>query len=102
MDGITGLCGPDVSSSRTSIPAPRKERIIKSTSVADIEKEIAGAISDLGASRKVLIIDQLDALLAITDESTTSQTLQNSLLSLRSVSRPPFSFTRNVSVFDIN
>lgn len=53
-----------------------------------MKKEVEGAIADLRTSRKVLIIDQLDALLAITDEATTGLTLQNLVLSLRSVSSP--------------
>jgi elongator complex protein 6 len=73
---------------RPSVPGARKERIIRSTNLADVKKEVEGAIADLRTSRKVLIIDQLDALLAITDESTTGLALQNLVLSLRSVSFP--------------
>lgn len=66
----------------------RQERTLRSTELADIKREIEGAITDLRASRKILIIDQLDALLAVTDDSTTSLTLQDAVLSLRSVSLP--------------
>ncbi|KAF4984288.1 hypothetical protein FZEAL_500 [Fusarium zealandicum] len=82
VDGLTGLYGNDPSTAR---PSARKERVLKSTNLADVKREIEGAIADLNTSRKVLIIDQLDALLAITDESTTSLALQNLTLSLRSL-----------------
>ncbi|KIL89680.1 hypothetical protein FAVG1_07260 [Fusarium avenaceum] len=80
-DGLTGL----YSDASPQAPVARKERFLTSTSPADIKKEIEGALGDLRASRKVLIIDQLDTLLAVTDESTTSLTLQNLVLSLRSL-----------------
>ncbi|KAI6775448.1 hypothetical protein HG530_002206 [Fusarium avenaceum] len=80
-DGLTGL----YSDASPQAPGARKERFLTSTSPADIKKEIEGALGDLRASRKVLIIDQLDTLLAVTDESTTSLTLQNLVLSLRSL-----------------
>ncbi|KAK6714097.1 hypothetical protein SNK04_005054 [Fusarium graminearum] len=81
VDGLTGTYGD----SKPQTPGARKERVLRGTNLADIKKEIEGAIGDLKASRKVLIIDQLDALLAITDESTTSLTLQNLVLGLRSL-----------------
>ncbi|KAG5664521.1 hypothetical protein KAF25_008255 [Fusarium avenaceum] len=81
IDGLTGL----YSDASPQAPGARKERFLRSTSPTDIKKEIEGALGDLRASRKVLIIDQLDALLAVTDESTTSLTLQNLVLSLRSL-----------------
>jgi elongator complex protein 6 len=87
VDGLTGLYGD----SKPQAPGARKERVLRGTNVADIKKEIEGAIGDLRASRKVLIIDQLDALLAVSDESTTSLTLQNLVLGLRSVSSHQFS-----------
>jgi len=68
------------------VPGTQKERTLRSTKLADIKREIEGAIADLRASRKILVIDQLDALLAVTDDSTTSLTLQDAILSLRSVS----------------
>ena len=82
VDGLTGL----YDDAKPQAPSARKERVLRSTDVADIKREIEGALGDLRASRKVLVIDQLDALLAVTDESTTSLTLQNLVLGLRSVS----------------
>lgn len=82
VDGLTGVYGD----SKPQASSARKERVLQSTNLTDIQKEIEGAIGDLRASRKVLIIDQLDTLLAVTDESTTSLTLQNLVLGLRSVS----------------
>jgi elongator complex protein 6 len=81
VDGLTGIYGD----SKPQAPGARKERVLRGTNLADIKKEIEGAIGDLKASRKVLIIDQLDALLAVTDESTTSLALQNLVLGLRSL-----------------
>ncbi|KAL6917763.1 hypothetical protein ACHAPO_000430 [Fusarium lateritium] len=81
VDGLTGIYGD----SKPQVPGARKERVLRGTNLADIKKEIEGAIGDLKASRKVLVIDQLDALLAVTDESTTSLTLQNLVLGLRSL-----------------
>ncbi|RKK41785.1 hypothetical protein BFJ63_vAg11311 [Fusarium oxysporum f. sp. narcissi] len=82
IDGFSGLYGE----AKTGVPGTRKERTLRSTKLADIKREIEGAIADLRASRKILVIDQLDALLAVTDDSTTSLTLQDAVLSLRSVS----------------
>ncbi|KAF4968945.1 hypothetical protein FSARC_3709 [Fusarium sarcochroum] len=79
VDGLTGLYSND----KAPASGARKERILRSPNLADIKKEVEGAIGDLRASRKFLIIDQLDALLAVTDESTTSLTLQNLVLGLR-------------------
>jgi hypothetical protein len=47
---------------------------------------IEAALGDLKTSKKVLIIDQLDLLLAATGDDVTSVGLQNMLLSLRGVS----------------
>ncbi|KAM5379602.1 hypothetical protein ACJZ2D_003796 [Fusarium nematophilum] len=91
IDGLTGLYGNGPSTARPAAPAARKERVLQGTSLQDVKKEIEGAVADLRTSRKVLIVDQLDALLAITEESTTSLALQNLVLFLRSVS--PFSST---------
>ncbi|CAG7562282.1 unnamed protein product [Fusarium equiseti] len=81
VDGLTGL----YDDAKPQAPSARKERVLRSTDLADIKREIEGALGDLRASRKVLVIDQLDALLAVTDESTTSLTLQNLVLGLRSL-----------------
>ncbi|KAL5620671.1 hypothetical protein FOBRF1_003917 [Fusarium oxysporum] len=81
IDGFSGLYGE----AKTGVPGTQKERTLRSTKLADIKREIEGAIADLRASRKILVIDQLDALLAVTDDSTTSLTLQDAVLSLRSL-----------------
>ncbi|KAM5346887.1 hypothetical protein ACJ41O_009892 [Fusarium nematophilum] len=85
IDGLTGLYGNGPSTARPAAPAARKERVLQGTSLQDVKKEIEGAVADLRTSRKVLIVDQLDALLAITEESTTSLALQNLVLFLRSL-----------------
>ncbi|KAF4448198.1 hypothetical protein F53441_8359 [Fusarium austroafricanum] len=81
IDGLSGLYG----NAKSPVPGARRERVLRSTSLIDIKKEIEGAVADLHAARKVLIIDQLDTLLAVTDDSTTSLTLQTLILSLRSL-----------------
>ncbi|KAF7548077.1 hypothetical protein G7Z17_g7284 [Cylindrodendrum hubeiense] len=83
VDGLTGLVTGDA----PPVPAnpARKERFLRSTKLPDIKKELEAAVADLRTTRKVLVVDQLDALLAITDETTTSITIQNLLLSLRSL-----------------
>ncbi|KAK7426796.1 hypothetical protein QQZ08_006697 [Neonectria magnoliae] len=81
VDGLTGLVAGDAPS------GSRKERVIRGSKLPDVKKELEAAVADLGTTRKVLIVDQLDALLAITDETTTSLALQNLLLSLRSLVR---------------
>ncbi|KAH6973608.1 hypothetical protein BKA56DRAFT_659470 [Ilyonectria sp. MPI-CAGE-AT-0026] len=83
VDGLTGLVTGDASPAPAS--AVRKERVLRSSKVVDIKKELEAAVADLRTTRKVLVVDQLDTLLAITDETTTSLTLQNLLLSLRSI-----------------
>ncbi|RSL96600.1 hypothetical protein CEP52_011365 [Fusarium oligoseptatum] len=85
VDGLSGLYSNSQPVARPSVPATRKERVLRSTNLIDVKKEVEGAIADLRTSRKVLVIDQLDALLAITDESTTGLALQNLVLSLRSL-----------------
>lgn len=82
VDGLTGLVTGEVPPASTA----RKERVLRGSKIADIQKELEAAVADLRTTRKVLVVDQLDALLAVTDETTTSLTLQNLLLSLRSVS----------------
>ncbi|KAF4344612.1 hypothetical protein FBEOM_1407 [Fusarium beomiforme] len=81
IDGFSGLYGD----AKPAVPGARKERILRSSKLADIKKEVEGAIADLRVSRKVLVIDQLDALLAVTDDSTTSLTIQDLVLGLRSL-----------------
>ncbi|KAI5464150.1 hypothetical protein BGZ63DRAFT_377065 [Mariannaea sp. PMI_226] len=82
VDGLTGLVAPP---GPTGVSAARKERVLRSSKIVDVKKEIEGAIADLTTHRKILIVDQLDALLAITEEATTSLSIQNLLLSLRSL-----------------
>lgn len=60
--------------------------MLRSTKLADVERDVAAAVAELGTRRRVLVVDQLDALLAISDEETTSLAVQNLLLSLRGVS----------------
>ncbi|KAH7158066.1 hypothetical protein B0J13DRAFT_187813 [Dactylonectria estremocensis] len=81
VDGLTGLVTGEVPPASTA----RKERVLRGSKIADIQKELEAAVADLRTTRKVLVVDQLDALLAVTDETTTSLTLQNLLLSLRSL-----------------
>lgn len=81
MDGLTGLftgLGPT--------PGPRRERVLRSIKLADVKKEIETALAELQSTKKILVVDQLDALLAVTGEDLTSLKAQETVLSLREVS----------------
>ncbi|CAM1502018.1 Fc.00g040020.m01.CDS01 [Cosmosporella sp. VM-42] len=78
VDGLTGLF-----SGAASTPGARKERVLRSSKLADVKKEIESAVAELRTTKKVLIVDQLDALLAVTGEDVTSLKVQEMVLSLR-------------------
>lgn len=65
---------------------------MRSSNLANVKKEIEAALGELQASKKILVVDQLDALLAATGEETTSLKAQETLLQLRQVSYLPLSY----------
>ncbi|GJN67316.1 hypothetical protein VFPFJ_00513 [Purpureocillium lilacinum] len=77
VDGLTGLFVP--------AQPDAKDRILRSAKLDDVGKGIEAAIAEVRASRTVLIVDQMDALLAVSNPSdtVTSLSIQNMLLSLR-------------------
>lgn len=77
MDGLTGLFTGDAGSG--------KDKTLRSSRVDDIRREVESAVADLKTERKILVVDQLDALLAASGEDVTSTALSNMLLSLREV-----------------
>lgn len=79
VDGLTGLFTTD----DDRIAAASKDRTLRKP--GDLKKEIEAALDDLKPSRRVLIVDQPDALLAASGDEVTSLSLQNTLLSLREV-----------------
>lgn len=62
---------------------------MRSSNLADVKKEIEAALGELQASKKILVIDQLDVLLAATGEETTNLKAQETLLQLRQVNHLP-------------
>lgn len=79
MDGLSG----QISSTNTT---SKREKVLRSTRVNDVEREIGQALGELRTQKKVLIVDQIDALLAISEDDVTSSKLSNMILSLREVS----------------
>ncbi|KAL7796497.1 hypothetical protein V8C37DRAFT_371911 [Trichoderma ceciliae] len=84
VDGLTGL----LSGGRGSELTGDRGRILKSGKLDDVRRGIEAAIGDLSLGSKVLIVDQLDELLAISgeEEDVTGSALEGMLLSLREVS----------------
>jgi elongator complex protein 6 len=83
VDGLTGLLSGGQGSESTG----DRGRILKSGKLDDIKKGIEAAIGDVRLGSKVLIVDQLDELLAISgEEDVTGLALEGMLLSLREVS----------------
>ncbi|KAH7304917.1 hypothetical protein B0I35DRAFT_145292 [Stachybotrys elegans] len=80
VDGLTGLFAGDASSSTTG---NSKERVLRSNKLDDISKELQAALGNVTASKKILIIDQLDVLLAASGDDLTSIAVQNLVLLLR-------------------
>ncbi|KAF7560747.1 hypothetical protein G7046_g3404 [Stylonectria norvegica] len=78
VDGLTGMFAGE---SATGM----KGRVVRSGELAAVQKDIEAAVADLRTTKKVLIIDQLDLLLATTSATTTSLALQTTLLTLRSL-----------------
>jgi len=83
VDGLTGLLSGGQGSESTG----NKGRVLKSGKLDDVRRSIEAAIADVRSGPKVLIIDQLDELLAIFgEEDVTGLALEGTLLSLREVS----------------
>lgn len=83
VDGLTGL----LSGGQGSESTKDKGRVIKSGKLEDVRRGIEAAIGDVRPSAKVLIVDQLDELLAISgEEDATALALEGMLFSLREVS----------------
>lgn len=81
MDGLSGqISGTNATGKR--------EKVLRSTRVNDVEREIGQALGELRTQKRVLIVDQIDALLAISEDDVTSSKLSSMILSLREVSAP--------------
>jgi elongator complex protein 6 len=81
VDGLGGLCTGEapLETGKT------KNRVIRSPRIDHVQAELEAALGDLTSRRKVLIVDQLDALLAVSEDNVTSTSLSSMLLSLREV-----------------
>jgi elongator complex protein 6 len=83
VDGLTGLLSGGQGSESTG----DKGRILKSGKLEYVRRSIESAIGDVRLGSKVLIVDQLDELLAISgEEDVTGLALEGMLFSLREVS----------------
>lgn len=83
VDGLTGLLSGGQGSESTG----DKGRILKNGKLDDVRRGIEAAIGDVRLGSKVLIVDQLDELLAISgEEDVTGLALEGMLFSLREVS----------------
>lgn len=78
VDGLSGLF--------TGEAGPGKDRTLRSSGIDHVRSEIEAALGDVRTGTKILVVDQLDALLAASDEDVTSTSLSAMLLSLREVS----------------
>ena len=83
MDGLTNLFAEDIGSSPS--PQPGSNRVVKGSKLEGVRKEIELALSDLKSSRKILIIDGLDCLVAASGGEVTSLAAQDLILHLREV-----------------
>ena len=72
VDGLTGLF--------TGKDGGRKDQVLTSPRVEDVKGDIEAAVRDLQTRKKVLIVDQLDILLAASGEDVSSTALANSLI----------------------
>ena len=81
MDGLTALATGQVEGA-----VEKGTRVLNSVKLDHVKAEIEAALADLRPTRRILIVDQPDALLAISDD-ITSLALQNTLLSLREVNK---------------
>lgn len=95
MDGLSGLFSPD----KAAQPTAKGRRVLRGAKLPEIQRELAGAISDLHAAdaKTVLVLDQPDLLLAASAEELTGIALRNMLLDIQEVSMcstithiPPF------------
>lgn len=74
VDGVTGLFTPPDSQQS-------KDRVLRSGKAEDVKTQVEAALGDLKTAKKVLVVDQVDALLAM--GTTDALSLQNALLALR-------------------
>lgn len=82
VDGLTEL----LSGGRGSEHTADRGRVLLNGKPDDVRRSIEAAIADVRSGPKILIIDQLDELLAIFgDEDVTGPALEGMLLSLREV-----------------
>lgn len=100
VDGLTGL----LSGGRGSESTVDRGRVLLSGKPDDVRRSVEAAIADVRSSGpKILIIDQLDELLAIFgDEDVTGPALEGMLLSLREVSFFPHNYIDNCLSFYID
>lgn len=79
MDGLTGLFSPKPTSVGGEIS-------LSGLQLDDIASQIGKALAGLKTTKRVLIIDQIDTLLAVGGDKIDALGIQNLVLSLREVS----------------
>lgn len=95
VDALTGLfsdngpaTGIGSNSGRLSDGNVKADRVLKSSRITDVQAGINAALAQLQTSRKILVVDQIDVLLAASEEDVTSAAVSSMLLSLREVRQP--------------
>ena len=87
MDGLTGLFLPKTSAARAG------ENVLSSLDLAAVSQEIQRSIQNLkndqgGGGDVLLVIDQIDLMLAVGGDQTGAVTLGDMLMGLREVHQP--------------
>ncbi|KAK1730042.1 uncharacterized protein BDZ83DRAFT_747679 [Colletotrichum acutatum] len=84
VDGLSGLFSSPHQAPPTTA-TPKGRRIIRGARLADIQRELDGAISDVSTAdaKTVLIVDQPDLLLAASGEDLTGLALRDMLLGVQ-------------------
>ena len=90
VDGLSGLF---TGRAADAAGGDRGSRTLRSGEMDHVRSEVEAAFADLRTGTKVLVIDQLDVLLAASGEDVTSTGLAARLLALREVS-PRLSHSR--------
>lgn len=93
VDGLTGLFTGESGTST-------KDRVLRSSKLGDMRIELEAALGTLRSETKILVVDQLDVVLAAS-ENLTSSSLSTMLLSLREVSFPAHPLLSIISGTDI-
>jgi elongator complex protein 6 len=94
VDGLSGLFLPK---QLRAAPGRVGEKILSDPSLASVSRELQNAVQTLsnseGAGKIVLVVDQLDLLLAAGGDQIGSVSLEDMLMNLREVRDHPWGLT---------